>query len=105
MRYSEPKQMATGRGRGAAADVEEEDQVDESAAMAAAVEAELAALEAGHTAPEEPTSEVELPARQLPDLSMLQPGEESIPEPAAADPRFDGPLLVPFPDCTADSYH
>jgi hypothetical protein len=90
-------------GRGAAADVEEEDQVDTGAELAAAMEAELAVLESEQPA-EEPVSEAAMP-RRLPDLSMLAPGEEARPEPAAVDPTFDGPLIVPFPDRLQDPYH
>ena len=92
-----------GAGRGAAAEAEEEDQVDETAVMAAAMERELASLESGAA---EPDSEVHLPARQRPDLSMLAPGEESIPLPRAVDSRFDGPLSnLPIADQADDAYH
>lgn len=99
--------MSPAKRAGAAAEVEEEDQVDESHVLAAAMERELAALESQLPGEgEEAPSEVELPARQLHDLSMLAPGEESIPLPREVDATFDGPLTnVPFADQLADAYH
>lgn len=93
---------SAGRGRGAAAQEEDEDRPDETAVMTAAMERELASLESEPEA----DPEVHLSARQRPDLSMLAPGEESIPLPAEVDSRFDGPLAnVPLADRLTDPYH
>src|SRR5262245_14724932 len=101
---------APGRGGGAAADADEDS--SENDALSQAVEAELAALEADlvEAAEEAPAEEPDgvppsgLPP-VLPDLSHLQPGEECMPEPAAVDTTFDGPLVLPLNGARPGTYH